>query len=202
MPCLAETDTPFRVEYRGGAVHIHGKARPGKDKIKVGHQLHVQQDLFCMSRGLSAQRGQDGFDLFLFLQLQLPDVVVELHDRHRLDKECCAGGGLVVDHAGDLVFIFCFDGDTVPAAAHGDDGILKIIARASVYDGIQLCVDPVIGIPDGSADMGKTGTCVIAHLILREDASPDLRGERGERLERAEHGFEGIVYGGIVPFRP
>ena len=86
-----------------------------------------------MFRRLAAQIRQYFFDLYLFLDLQFPKLVVQFHHGGRLDEESGSCGGLVVYHTVYLSFVFRFYGDTVSVVPHGDHGVLQIGAQRTVY---------------------------------------------------------------------
>ena len=83
-----------------------------------------------------------------------------------------------MDHAGNLSFVFCLDWNTVASVSHGDNGILKVIACAAVYQGSKLCVDAVIGNFHAAADMHQSAAGIVADFILGKDTAADFRGER------------------------
>ena len=69
-------------------------------------------------------------------------------------------------HTWNLTFVFCLDRDTVTSVSHGDNGILQIIAGASVYERRELGVDPVSGDLHVSSDLSEIAAGIIADLIL------------------------------------
>ena len=108
------------------------------------------------------------------MKLQLADIVVQLDNSHRLNEKRGTCGRLVVDHTWNLTFVFGFYRDTVAAVSHGDNGVLKVIAGAAVYQRGQLGVDAVIGNFHAAAYMHQTGTGVVTDFVLGNDAAADF----------------------------
>ncbi len=144
---------------------------------------------FC---SLLAQGGKDHFNLFLFFQFQLADVVVQFDNSHRLDEKSGTCGGLVVYHTRNLSFVFGFDRNTVAAVAHGDNGILKIIPGTSCNQRRKLGVDPVVGGFDAAADLTKGAAGIVTDLILGKDTAADLCAEGCQRFQCRKHSVKGI----------
>ena len=76
VACLFQTDASFIIEDWFCCIHIHGKGCSGKNDVKLYHDIKICADrvgLFC---SLLAQGGKDHFNLFLFFQFQLADVII------------------------------------------------------------------------------------------------------------------------------
>ena len=58
-----------------------------------------------------------------------------------------------MDHAGNLIFVFGFYGDTITVVTHSDDGILKIIPAGTVYHGSELAVNLLTGKGNAASDV-------------------------------------------------
>ena len=69
-------------------------------------------------------------------------------------------------HTGNLSLVFCLDRDTVTAISHGDNGILQVIACASVDERRKLCMDSVSGKFHISTNLTEITACVIADFVL------------------------------------
>ena len=181
MPSLSDIDKMVVVKERLRGVHVHGQLRLGKDEIQQGHDFLVVRQLQRMLSGQGAEVGQDFLDLFLFLQLQLPETVVQLHDGRRLDEIGGSGGGLVVDHAVYLRLVFRLDGNAVAVAPHGDDGVLQVGAVGAAEHIGELGVYLVVGLDHSPPDALELGACVVCDLLLGEDAVVDLIGHLSQR---------------------
>ena len=76
-----------------------------------------------------------------------------------------------MDHTWNLAFVFGFHRDTVAAVSHGDNGVLKVIAGAAVYQGGQLGVDAVVGNLSCCGVHASTGTGIVTDFVLGNDAA-------------------------------
>lgn len=68
-----------------------------------------------MLSNLCAEGSKYFFDFFLFLDFQFPHLVIQIYDSGRLDEQSASCGGLIVDHAGYLAAVLCFNRNTVTA---------------------------------------------------------------------------------------
>ena len=187
MPCPAKIYDPVLIEVRHSGIHFSGKLRAGKDEIQRSQHFHVGYEIFAVFRCLFTEGSKDLLNLRLFVSLQLTDVIVQLHDRHGLDKQRGAGGGLVMDHTRHLGAVFGADRDTVTAVTLGDQCVLKILSRRSVDDLRKLGMDPLLGQMDLPADPAKLGGGVVRDLFFGEDAAADLTAQGYKRIDAAEH---------------
>ena len=98
MSALADVDKVVFVEQWLRGVHLHGKFCLGKNKIKKRHDFLVVRKLLCVDSGLGTQIGKNLSDFFFFLQLQFPQLIVQVYHGGRFDKICGTGGRLVMNH--------------------------------------------------------------------------------------------------------
>ena len=112
----------------------------------------------------------------LLIQLQLPQLVVQIDDRLGFDEHRGAAAALVVDDPRHPSPVLLFDRDHVSAVADGHDGVLQD-RPLGIQDVIDLRPDRVILADDGPPDGPKLGAGVVGHFILGEDAPVDLRRE-------------------------
>ena len=95
-----------------------------------------------------------------------------------------AGGGLVMDHAGNERLCLRFDRETVAPVAHGNDGVLQIASGRGVVDhGVHLCADLIVHSAHGAPDRVQRAAGVVGNLVLGENTAPDLVTQRRERLD-------------------
>ena len=182
MAGFAQTDPSFCIKDRLSSILLHGQSSPGKNKIQFPHDFKIRQDLLKMLGGLIGQTGQNGLDLCLLFQFQLPELIVQFDYGRGFYKQCGTGGGLVMDHAGHLTFILCFDRDTVTAVSHGDHGILQIRAESGIDQTVQAAVYLFIGQLHLAANILKRRGCVITDLFFRKDAAVDLGRQKCQGL--------------------
>ena len=83
-----------------------------------------------------------------------------------------------MDHARDLAAVLGFHRDTIAVSPHGDDGVLQISAKRSIYHAGEGSVHLVVDLADLPADLTKRRACVVADLILLQDTPADLGGQR------------------------
>ncbi|CDB92401.1 unknown [Acidaminococcus intestini CAG:325] len=75
----------------------HGTPRPkrlgieglGRNKVHLGHNGKTLKDMVCFSPYMACQRSQDAFYFRLFFKDILLDVIIEVNNGHRLNKERC-----------------------------------------------------------------------------------------------------------------
>ena len=166
-----------------GGIHIEGQLTLRKNKIKLCEDLLIFCKFLGMQSTLHAQIRQYLFDLFLLIQHEFPDLVVQFHNGGGLDEESGTRGGLVVDHTGNHGFILSLHGNTVSVVPHGDDGILKICLEGAVYHVTKLAVNLVTGLSDLASDGFKSAACIICDLILSGDTAVYLVCQLCERMK-------------------
>ena len=164
----------------------------GKDKVQLSQDLLIILDQFQAFSGSLAETGKDFFNLSLFLDFHFPKIVIQFYYGHGFYKNRRTGGGLVVDHTGNLASVFGFYGNTVPAVPHGDHSVLKIGPGTSADIRGQLAVDLFINVLHVPADLAEPRTGVICDFLRRQDAAADLRRQKSERFQNFKHGIQRI----------
>ena len=175
MTSLADIDIKFVVENRPGCILLHGQIRARKNKVQLSHILRVILEFHEVLAGFGGERRQDLFNLFLFLQRQFAQLVVEGDDGGWLDEECGAGGRLIMDQSRDLGFVLGLDRDAVAVAAQGDHIVLQIggIGRIDhLGELLMYFVTCQLHLP---AHFAKCRRGIVCHLVLGEDAASDFR---------------------------
>ena len=95
------------------------------DEVDLGEGVHGGGDLGVAFADAGGEVAQDALDLALLLELELAPAVAHLDDLQGLQEDGGAGGGDVVDDAGELGAHLRLDGDDVAAVAEGDDRLLE-----------------------------------------------------------------------------
>ena len=166
MACPANVHDPLFIKIRLCGVHFLGKDSPRKDEVQLRQNLNIGNESVALLRRLFAELLEDLLDLLLLLRLECPDIVVQLHDRHRLDENRLTGRTLVVDHARNLGAVLRPDREAVSAVPLGDDRVLKKCAGGSVHHLLQLRMDPLLRQADLTADPAKIHGRIVCNLIL------------------------------------
>ena len=72
----------------------------------------------------------------------------------------------------NLALIFGAYRNTIAVITHRNDGILQIRAVRTVYHGIQLAADFVVGLSNTSADMAQCCTGIVGNFFFRQNTAP------------------------------
>ena len=109
MAGAAEGNAAVRADLGPRGVHLVAQLAAGKEMRSRWTKCHSptrspRQSPPPRRRGKGCARSP------FFLGLQLLELVVRLHDAHRLDEERRAGGGNVVDKAGQVAAVVGLDG--------------------------------------------------------------------------------------------
>ena len=110
---------------RAAAVHGIAQLRPGKDHIQMHQHVVVQQDVLHGVSALGGQLPQNALDLLFLPGLQLLQLIVGLHHAHGLHEQRGAGGGDVVDKAGDAALALRLHRHHEPPVPLGDQRLLQ-----------------------------------------------------------------------------
>ena len=178
-------DVIFIVENRTDGILVHGKTCAPKNKIQLGHIFCVVLQLHEMIARLFGEGCQNLLNLFFLLQGKFPQLIVEGDDSGGLDeKRVEPEEGLVMYESGDLGFVLGLHrGYSIAVAAHGDHTVMQIGGVGRIDHLRQLLVDPVSGLLDLTANFPEGRRGVVRHLVFRDDAASDLRGERRNGIE-------------------
>ena len=198
----ADVDAALGIEFRRAAVIAARQRRSCEYEVERREQGNIRFDHLDGLRRLFTEVFQNMLDFLRFLTGQLAQIVVQLDDGHRLDKERGTGGGLVVDHARHLRTVFRLDRDAVASAAHRDDVVLEFRRQGGGADhGRQLPVNPLVRIADLPAHVLQRRRGVIGNGLFVRQAAPDLAPQRRQRFEQGKifgQRVVGILLGNIL----
>ena len=175
MAGAAEGNAAVRADLGPRGVHLVAQLAAGKDEVEVDENVIVPQDRLGKACRLGGEGEEDALDLLLLLGLQLLELVVRLHDAHRLNKERRAGGGNVVDKAGQVAAVLRLDGhDEAPVALRDERLLQRALVAGRGDDLLQdlsalgACRTLV------TADIRQLGAGGVGDLVLGEDGGRDL----------------------------
>ncbi len=176
-----------------GRILFHGQRGPGKNEIQLCHIPGVIPQLCEVLSRRCRQLCQHLFDFLLFLDEELPEGIIEFHDRCRLDEKGRACLGLIVHQARHLRLILCLYRQAVAIVPHGDHIVLEIGGAAAVYHLCQLGMNPFIGLQDAAAHLFEGRAGIICHFLLGENAPADLGRKLGQRRQAVKEIEKGIL---------
>ena len=87
MAGAAEGNAAVRADLGPCGVHLVAQLAAGKDEVEVDENIVIPENRLGEARSLGGEGKEDALDLFFLLGLQLLELVVRLHDAHRLNKE-------------------------------------------------------------------------------------------------------------------
>ena len=175
MPRPLQLRCSVGADLRLHAVHPQGKPGLGEDHIQRRQHLHAQVDALSEGCGLGGKLRQNPFDLLAFLDQQLPQGVVGVDRRHRLNKEGAAGGGHIMDKARDLALILALDRHHIAVSPQGDDGVPEILGVAGRGDDLlQGVLDLRTLNAHMPPDVCKLTAGSVGDLLLGENGIGDL----------------------------
>ena len=130
-------------------IHVFSQLCLGKRKVKIGQHGKILLQDVLLSADLLRQVAQDAFHLVLLREDELFDVIVELHDGHRLDEERRACRRLIVNDAWKKAAILRLDGNDVALITQCHDGLLEIFLvlrrpqgrTDALLDAVLCCLD-------------------------------------------------------------
>ena len=174
MTRLTDVDDAPVVEHGTRRAHFIRQIRLGEYQAQLREVLIAADDAVRELARVGGKLKEDALDLLLLFPLEDADIIVRLHDAHRLDKDRLTARRAVVHQSGDVVAALGLDGHDVPAVALGDDGVLKIFdVLGAVDDLIQHLARLGRRGADFAADVGQRGTRLIRDLILADDRRGD-----------------------------
>ena len=175
MTCLLQIHQTAFIHSRCIGFHHYREFPLGKVEIHLCQQLlvvHQIMEVFCNRTG---QFGQNPFDFCFFCQLQLTELIVQVHDNLRFDEDGRSGVGLVMDNAGDSAPVFGLDRHYIPAVTHGNDGILQKCLIIAGTDNLSQAVSDGFILPyDSAADVPQFRRCTVRHFVFRNDAAVNV----------------------------
>ena len=169
------------IHHRTDRIHIERETRPGKDEIERRHVLLIILELGQMLVRLGGEIRENALDLLLLLHLQFPEGIVELYDRRGFDEQRGTGGRLVVHNSGNHTLVLSPHRQTVAVIPCRDESVLQVLGVGTVHHLLKLRVDPLIGSELLTADAPQIRTRVVRDVLLRQNTTPDLGGEMGQR---------------------
>ncbi|MPM35278.1 hypothetical protein SDC9_81868 [bioreactor metagenome] len=173
-------------ELRLGPVHPQGELGPRENTVQQNQQVVVEADVLLESGAVGGELGEDALDLLLLPGLELPQLVVGLHNAHGLDKEGAARPGHVVDQAGDLVLAFGLHRHNEAVVALGNNGVLQVPGLRGGEQLIQYIPYLTRGGPDVTADGGEFCARRVGDLVLAQNGICDLILQKAVGLQGAE----------------
>ena len=175
MPRLLQTDDAPVVDDGLGGAHGVRQIRLGENKTELRQIVVAADDGIREVARVGGQLKEDALDLLLLLVSEHADVVVRLHDAHRLDEHRLTARGGVVHQARDAVAALGAHGHDISAAALGDDGVLQIFdVRAAVDDLVEHLARLGGGGAYLAADIGEGAARLVGDLVLAEDGGGDF----------------------------
>ena len=175
MAGAAEGNAAVRADLGPRGVHLVAQLAAGKDEVEVDENVIVPQDRLGKARRLGGEGEEDALDLLFFLGLQLLELVVRLHDAHRLDKERRARGGNVVDKAGQVAAVVGLDGHDEAPVALRDERLLQCALVAGRGDDLLQDLSALGACRTlVTADIRQLGAGGVGDLVLGEDGGRDL----------------------------
>ena len=193
VSCPTDIDDMILVENGLGCILFQGQRGFCKNEIQTGHHVLVFCDFHRMLPGESAEGGENLFDFFLFLKLQLTHLIIQIDHGGGLNENGAPRGGLIVDHARHLAAVFRLDGQTVTPISGGDQGVLQIGMQRTVHHAVQLGMNPFRGHGHAAPHMFQPRTGIVADFFLGKDAPVNLLRELRQRLQRGKQRRQGIV---------
>ena len=188
---MAQRHAAVRAKLGTHGVHLIAQLAARKDEVELHQNVIVPENVAFKARRLRGERKEDAVDLLFLPDLQLLELIVRLHDAHRLNKKRCAGRGDVVHETGQLPAAFRLDGHDKAPVALRDDRLLQnaLIARRrndALEDLTALgCRRALV-----AADLGKLGARRVGDLIFVRDGGGDLLLQKAVGVERGEHLIE------------
>ena len=172
---------------RGDAVEPVAELGLGKNEIQLHQHVKIAGDILPVRGAVRRQLHEDAINLNFLLRAQLPQLVVGLHRRHRLDEQRRAGTGHIVHQARNRALVLGLHRHDVALRAHGDDRLLQRfgIARGG-NDLLQRVVHARGRGADQPADGRKLAGRGVGDLVLAGDGAGDLVLQKAVGLQGVE----------------
>ena len=188
MAGAEQTDAAAAFEqHRRGRVHCKGQLRAGENEVQFGQRIVVLLDGTLVHRHLSGERGKDSFDFGLLAALKDLDLVVDLDDLLRLDKDGRAGGRGIVHESGNVAAVLGLDRDNEAAVSLGDDGFLKVLGALAGNQAIERFADAAGDAAQLAADGKQLGGRAVRDLLLGDNRGGDGLFEGAVAGQQAEN---------------
>ena len=200
MPCPIQNHLALGIDLGLHGLHAVAQSRLGKNHVQ-GHQIIIALgNGLPMGRSLGRQLCQNSLNFLLFLNQQLPQLVIGLYRLHGLHKERSAAGGDIVNHAGNGVFILAAHRHHIAVSPHGNDRLpqkLGIAGRGN--DLLQALPHLGSGLTHMPPDVvqGRAGT--VGNLLLTDNCVCDFILQEPIGGQRPEIAVQGAGFD-AVPF--
>ena len=174
-------------EHRRRGVHLKGQLGARKDKVKRHKRVIILLDRVSVQRDLIGQLGQNTLDLGFLTALEHLDLIVDLHDRRRLDEHGRTGGRGIVHQTRDVAAVLSLDRHNIAPVSLGDNGLLQIFGpfpRDQAVEGFaHLARNP----PQLAADGQQLGACAVRDLLFGDNCGRDGLLQRTVAGKQAEN---------------
>ena len=186
MPPAFHVDKAVVVDFGLHGAHLPRQRALSKDKVQFRQNpLIFKQRTRLTGYGVGKLR-QYLFDFGLFFPHQAAQIVVDLDNRHRLDKERRAAGGLVVHNARHLRTIFRAHRQHIAPLPHGDERVLQILGhRFGMQIAVQSIADALVGGANFAAHRSQRGAGTVRNFIFRKDRAENFVFQIAHREQRA-----------------
>ena len=175
MAGAAEGNAAVRADLGPRGIHLVAQLAAGKDEVEVDENIVIPENRLGEARSLGGEGKEDALDLLFFFGLQLLELVVRLHDAHRLDEKRRAGGGNVVNKAGQVAAVLRLDGHDEAPVALGDKRLLQRALVAGRGDDLLQDLSALGACRTlVTADIRQLGAGGVGDLVLGEDGGRDL----------------------------
>ena len=184
MPRLFQQHRAVIGHLRNDALLHRAERRLCKAEIQLRGDLIAGKQRRSRGAAGSGELCDDALGLLLLLAFQQADIVVRVHNRHRLDEIGLTGRGGVVDQAGDFSAVFRLDGNDIASVADRDDRLLQIsLHRGRFQHLFELFAQSEPRLRDLFPDRGQLGACRIRKPLLVLDRTLQQIGEIGIGLQ-------------------
>ena len=124
--------------------------------------------------------------LGLFVELELPELIIQIHHRLRLHKQSRSRRRLVVHHARKEAYVFLLDRYYVSSVSHRDYGVLQMsFGRARAYHLLETGLDEPVLVPDVAPYVPELRRSIVGYLILAEYSFRYIMLELRDRFEES-----------------
>ena len=165
VSCLPQLQDALFVDFRTFCAHLYGQLTLCHEQIQLQKQFLVIDQIVIGFGYHVGEFTQYPVHFGLFVQFQLPEFIVHVHDDLRLDEKRCSAAALVMDDAGHSVFVFLFDRDHVSPISYSNDGILKDRSLGIEYL-VHFGLQSVALAHDGLSDAPQFRAGAVGHFVL------------------------------------
>ena len=117
------------VKYRLCSLHGFGHGSLCKHEIKVCQNHQIVFQFLCLFTNKGTEFCKNSFNFLLFPDSKSTEFIVKLDNCHRFYKQGGTGGGLIMNHAGNISFTIRFYRKTISSVSHGNYKILQICSH-------------------------------------------------------------------------